>query len=931
MIPLRLEFEGFARFRERQVLDFDGLELFAITGPTGAGKTLILDALSFALYGVTARQSRMVDSLINTESQRLAVDLQFQAAAGTYRVGRTMERRASGTVSKSARLEQLLDGTWTRVPETEKLTEVNAKLIGILGLDFQAFTRSILLPQGKFDEFLHGEPRQRRELLKELLGLKRVDSMREEAGRRERGSAARVEALTAQLEADDLASAVTRQRELRTELAALEQSLVQTGQALDGQRERLREAEVVAQLHAELEQVAVELSSQQEAARQAPELQNELERGQRAAALVPLHGHLERLAERLRRAQSGHEELQARLPGLTEALGTARAEAQRAAQALEEEESGLLAQLEALQAVLPLARQLNRLGGAPAGPEADPGSFAEEKLERLLELKASLPALRSAEERVARARAAAERAGSDARAAAAEVQRLSASRDEVLQEGQASGVQLEALREQLKHAELHAAEHTVALRDSLTVGATCPVCDQEVTRLPDVVSSEFGVLRQQLQAHETRHKELQERYRELEGRVREQQLLHSTHLRTEQEQTEELTAASEGLATELDRYEPEGFTGTAQAVGAAVEESLAIQRAALAALIGQQTGGLEPEERVAATRQQLEQLRAAVQSTERQLNQVEREHDQLSSQLELRGQALVEQQTEFTEQEREFTRQLQAADFSNVADLQAAIRTPERLQELSQLLERTSREIARLTERQQELHGQLAGRPDSRPGLGQLKEQVAGLEEQLRQQRERRGAVQAGLEQQAGLVKRRHELTEERRKLEEERSLWRQLALDLQENRFTDFLLADLQRRLAHHASRIIRQVTGDRFDLHLSESGEFEVSDAWAGGERRTARSLSGGETFIVSLALALALSDAAGGSRRLGALFLDEGFGTLDAQTLDSVAAVLEGLSGEGRLVGIITHVSELAERLPDRLVVVKEAHGSSLRWDD
>src|SRR5690625_5341964 len=120
--------------------------------------------------------------------------------------------------------------------------------------------------------------------------------------------------------------------------------------------------------------------------------------------------------------------------------------------------------------------------------------------------------------------------------------------------------------------------------------------------------------------------------------------------------------------------------------------SLAIQRAALAALIGQQTGGLEPEERAAATRQQLEQLRAAVQSAERQLNQVEREHDQLSSQLELRGQALAEQQTEFTEQEQEFTRQIQAADFSNVADLQAAIRTPERLQELSQLLERTSRE-----------------------------------------------------------------------------------------------------------------------------------------------------------------------------------------------------------------------------------------------
>src|SRR5690625_7322627 len=107
--------------------------------------------------------------------------------------------------------------------------------------------------------------------------------MREEAGRRERGSAARVEALTAQLEADDLASAVTRQRELRTELAALEQSLVQAGQALDGQRGQLREAELAAQRHAELQQVAVEISSQQEAARAAPEIQKKAERGHVAA------------------------------------------------------------------------------------------------------------------------------------------------------------------------------------------------------------------------------------------------------------------------------------------------------------------------------------------------------------------------------------------------------------------------------------------------------------------------------------------------------------------------------------------------------------------------------------------------------------------------------------------------------------------------
>ena len=97
-----------------------------------------------------------------------------------------------------------------------------------------------------------------------------------------------------------------------------------------------------------------------------------------------------------------------------------------------------------------------------------------------------------------------------------------------------------------------------------------------------------------------------------------------------------------------------------------------------------------------------------------------------------------------------------------------------------------------------------------------------------------------------------------------------------------------------------------------------------------RSARTLSGGETFIASLALALALSDTLAGSRTLGALFLDEGFGSLDGLTLDAVASVLENLTREGRMVGVVTHLDALTERMPARLVVHKGPEGSSVRWD-
>src|SRR5262249_52767865 len=113
-------------------------------------------------------------------------------------------------------------------------------------------------------------------------------------------------------------------------------------------------------------------------------------------------------------------------------------------------------------------------------------------------------------------------------------------------------------------------------------------------------------------------------------------------------------------------------------------------------------------------------------------------------------------------------------------------------------------------------------------------------------------------------------------------------------------------------------------------ESGDFVVVDHANGDERRPVRTLSGGETFQASLALALSLADhlgamAAAGTARLDALFLDEGFGTLDPESLDTVASTIEALGATGRMVGIVTHVRELAERVPVRYEVRRTAASS------
>ncbi|MFN2594141.1 MAG: SbcC/MukB-like Walker B domain-containing protein, partial [Actinomycetota bacterium] len=136
---------------------------------------------------------------------------------------------------------------------------------------------------------------------------------------------------------------------------------------------------------------------------------------------------------------------------------------------------------------------------------------------------------------------------------------------------------------------------------------------------------------------------------------------------------------------------------------------------------------------------------------------------------------------------------------------------------------------------------------------------------------------------------------------------------------------------LARAASIHLQELSSTRYRLSY-EDDRFFVIDAWNGDERRNARTLSGGETFLASLALALALSEqvqllAVVEHSRLDSLFLDEGFDTLDADTLDVVASAISSLGDSGRLVGVISHVEGLADRLPVRIQVTKSPRGSTV----
>jgi len=175
------------------------------------------------------------------------------------------------------------------------------------------------------------------------------------------------------------------------------------------------------------------------------------------------------------------------------------------------------------------------------------------------------------------------------------------------------------------------------------------------------------------------------------------------------------------------------------------------------------------------------------------------------------------------------------------------------------------------------------------------------------------------------------DLASRQRDAQQEQQVAKLLGDLLRANNFQRWLVTEAVEDLVATASATLSALSSGQFDLAYDD-GDFYVIDHADADSRRSARTLSGGETFQASLALALALSSqisalAAAGAARLDSIFLDEGFGTLDSETLDVVATTLESLAQGDRMVGVVTHVTALAERVPVRFRVARNARSSTI----
>ena len=535
MRPVQLEMDGFASYRQYTKMDFGGVDYFALVGPTGAGKSTIIDAITFALYGCVVRwdDARAVEPALAPTVNRGSLKLVFDAGRDRYIAARILQRSAAGKVGqKTARLERLIDPSGLGTPDdateviADGIDETKKAVERLLGLDFSQFTKCVALPQGQFAELLHAKAGDRDKILTKLLGLDVYLQIGQVANKR--AAVLKTKADTLQHQLDDekfdstdaaLAAAEARDQNLQDlrsriddEVARLT-ALIESADAANREREE-REREIE-----RLERVTIPVGTDDldERVEKAVDAEAKAEAGAEAAerndsdARTALGGYPKRsVLERLRDSHAERERLQALKPELsykataaTEAAKRAEEAVQRARSELETARAKDTAAADAYRQAAETEKastERQRLLQAVKAPDgldeiiyriADAQGRAAEAEKALVGVKQrwriAEAALGEHPAEVDLERAS--RSVHDARNAAGRLREaaiaLSPFHQSARGDRSAAIAAAEALAEAKAEADVVQTRTVAAgLRSHLEVGDECPVCDQRVADLP---------------------------------------------------------------------------------------------------------------------------------------------------------------------------------------------------------------------------------------------------------------------------------------------------------------------------------------------------------------------------------------------------------------------------------------------------------------
>ena len=346
--------------------------------------------------------------------------------------------------------------------------------------------------------------------------------------------------------------------------------------------------------------------------------------------------------------------------------------------------------------------------------------------------------------------------------------------------------------------------------------------------------------------------------------------------------------------------------------------------------VREKTDGLETEA----------EINTAVSELETELAAKKNEHGEAQQQLQESQNLLTEKQTaykirvkqhkgdseKFKAARTAYFDKLEKLGFNTPEAHENAFRDEDQIQDLTDQIDTHEDEMRELASRVRELSARFDENPFDPDALGQIETELTDIETQIQEKQQEIGAQQQKIDDLKDALQKREALGDEQRKAQQELERWQRLQETIPANTLRDFALEIMFKQMGNLANEQLKYLTSERYQLKVESIGDLTVVDRWNANEERPVETLSGGESFLTSLALALALSELSRGRSQLNSLFLDEGFGTLDAETLDTAIAALEGLRMQGRNIFLISHIQELTRRLPVKINVRKQGNGSS-----
>lgn len=896
MRPVRLKIKGINSFNEEQTIDFEKLTkdgLFGIVGDTGSGKSSILDAMTIALYGDLSKDT---NEFINKEADTASVVFDFAADENGreefYRAERTFKRTGTKECAAGiARLSKGLEGTSVLADKTR---EMNRAVETIIGLSFGDFTRTVVLPQGKFSEFLNLRGAERRAMLERIFNLERYGSSlaaRLKGERAETGG--RLNALSSKIEVyGDISRELCGIKE--TELETVKKELKTASKRLDSVRAQTAEAEQINTLQEKITKCLNEKRLIDEQREKIKVFAGQIGIGEltqeRLQEAVNAFKQAVKLTEELKIDHTAQKELLARLNRIKASIVK------------------LSSEKEAVIKEIALARKV---------VESAQGHREELSRERSRDLDEIIKGgdrLKEAREDVY-----------NAKESFVKQKTLLGEINVLISEIKAENDRLAVLNKSLESLEKEKRENNSAIESAengislmkdknmasilargLEDGRPCPVCGS--TEHPNIAKSVENAV---IEACERELKSLKAKGADIDKQIN---------------KVKAGIGASQSLAKGK----------TAEKAGKEAEAGTKTL-AQLKDIFDRAKAEYKEEEKKAEERKKAQEKEKAYLDAEKKEKEARQRLEGLLEKDRNAEKAIAEGQTQTKITEAELAR------------LNDAIQAKQK--EIIQIVgEREPSALLKEAEKAAEVLGDYSRRKNlAEDNLKALKEELGdrktdsraleGLHFELKAaEAEKEGksneaAVRekelAGMKESLSIVE---ALKKERASCQKKFDMLNELARLTEGNKFVEYMAENQLKYIAADASVRLKKISGGRYALELLD-GEFIIRDDSCGGIKRRPATLSGGETFLTSFALALSLSDRIQMKNRssLKFFFLDEGFGTLDKNTLDIVMKSLETLCQSGMSVGLITHVEEVKERLPVKLVVeraVPGEHGSMVK---